>query len=1081
MLVVLLGAWGNMALAGATEPARTMLGFNDWIEILAPLGDTGTVQSVFRLNPDAVGTQSRIWLTGLGGTQGNAPELALIYETKLSGFWPTSQLLLAAPLAVLPAELLALATIENGIALLPLKKLDQPLDESQIYTASIAFNRTAGELAIALHDADMHLYSGYLQVNTLPTILYGRCGVTTVTTAPPGMDWQLELIELTATGTYSRFGPPTVLADLEWHLIDAKSEQAVVPLASTRLSASDEADLYIKWPALEVPGVVELHATSADHSIILARASWESTATRMPLEQLPPGAYQLTLWYIEDDVPMQLDCDELQILAGIEQVSMTIEQIDLADPIWVQPLTAKLTVTTDRIVRDVDIEIVGTITGDANQEETQLVLATQHMDELPAGRSQIELQLQPPDLANATDISIAPRVYAVTFGPQQRLRVPGPQHLGALELRLESNTPYGANVIPNSPTELIHLKVKSNAASPLDAVVTLQWLATKGPYSSPSESTPIHRDTHMMSIQPNEVLSIPVSVPSGVQPSWFTLQVQLTDNTINLGNFYLGIPTAKSHGIRLENGVLSLNNTAVYLRGIGFYDYTQRTPTQWQQDLELYAAWGMNMIEVFAVPNGAASFRHFLDTAQAAGMYVAVQIDNAICNLPAKQRNIELLPFLAHWDHPSLIAWLLRDDTFYDQHYNTLVEIAGFIRQFDTQTPITTTMLDVRVAERLTPKQWANWASLLDFPVPYDYPVLRDGKVFNPMHGTTGGLETVQVLAERTRTVWQDPNLYMWQWVQSHSQRVTISDLDFEATESYTSTPDQLQLLTYYMLSAEVSGQLYYRDRFFTDEHFGVGRRNQLQLMWLVLGEVEDLLAAGKPVPIQSHTSNIAEVTSYELGSEQLILAVQHRPGDVRFVGTGEIAPFTISLPTANPDCQVYLLQPSGVTHLESIYDHGLLTFTTPQLDLTGTFLVTDDRGRVESIANALQMHLPDTAKAALLVLADNLAKISAVSTYVPVPPDLAQILPNVEATYQQGVALYQSGAWTEAYLLTLKAGEQLRRLAQAQLNAADTSYLPGANRKYLASYFSLPKYYGHMGSLVGLVTHRLIQLTESL
>jgi hypothetical protein len=1081
LLVMTVGIWGNTAQAGAANPNNIRLHSDDWIQVPTPLSDTGTLHSVFRLNPDAVGAQSRIWLTGLGSTQHTHPEFALVYETILSGFWPTSRILLAAPVAALPTELLSQAKIEDDLALLPLQKLDRPLTDQHTYSASMAYNRSTGELAVLLQDDDTTLFAGYLKVNTLPPILYGSSGVTVVPGAPLNPDWQIELLSLTTDAAYTRYGPPAVLATLEWRLIAAKNAAAVTPLTSTRLSATDEAELYIEWPAVPVPGALELHATDINGDIVLAQAGWQSTPVRLPLTPLPPGSYQLALWYVEEEMPLQLAGDELQVLAGFEQLQMTIAQLDPTDPLWAKPLSTKLVVKTTQAVYDVDLEIVGTVTGDDGQVETQIVLERVHVDQLPAGTSQIELQLQPPELTRSADILVAPRVYAVTFGPPQRLRVSGPQHLGALELRLENTAPYGANVIPNTTENDMRIQVRANGDTPADAVITIQWLATNGPYAAPGASTPMQSVTHSLTIPSDQTTSIPITIPSDIQPGWYTLQAQLEDSTTHMGNFYLGIPTITQKEIQLADGVFSLNNTPVYWRGIGFYDYTQRPASQWKRDLDLYASWGMNMVEVFALPAGAATFKDFLDTAQAAGIYVAVQIDNSICNMPAKQRNVELLPFLAHWDHPSLIAWLLRDDTFYDQHYTTLVDITGFIRQFDTQTPITSTMLDVRVAERLSPQQWANWAGLLDFPVPYDYPVLRDGKVFNPMHGTTGGLETVQVLADRTRTVWQDPELYMWQWVQSHSQRVTINDLDFVATESYTSTPDQLQLLTYYLLTAGVRGQLYYRDRFFTDEHFGVGRRYQLQLMWRVLGEVEDILAAAKPISISSHTSAVAEVTSYLSGTEQLVLIAQHQAGDVRFVGTGEITPFTITLPVSNPACQAYLLQPIGVTPLESAYDKGMLTFTTPALDLTGTILVTDDDVRVTQIEDALQAHLSETAKAALFVLADNLAKISAVSTWLPVLPDYAAVLPNVAAIYRQSLSLYQTGAWTEAYLLTLNAGEQLRSLAQAQLKAADTTYLAGANRKYLASYFSLPKYYGHMDSLINAVTQKLVELTGAL
>ena len=527
--------------------------------------------------------------------------------------------------------------------------------------------------------------------------------------------------------------------------------------------------------------------------------------------------------------------------------------------------------------------------------------------------------------------------------------------------------------------------------------------------------------------------------------------------------------------LAIEDGALTLDGKPFFFRGVGAYRlHTSRG--QWDEDLRRFAEMGMSGVVAYVWRGMTAEdVEHFLDRADAAGLKVWIWIYDdgfsasaGYLGSPWKDEWVQR--FVALRRHPALLGWIIGDDV--RAHDAPLLErLASVLRRYDGENLIAATLLDFRRPGQVEPALWARWQQILDFPITYVYPLLRDRGVVT----SEGGLEDVQRLAENVWDVWGEGSL-VYQWSQAHMQNGFPERWGLvhgASGELFLPSPEQQRLLTYMMLAAGVKGILYYADPWLRDQALGQGRRSEIGLMWQELGPFEELLAAARPRPVWVDDPQ-AEAVAYRRGAEQLVILVDH-PDDAHWAVTAEPkGPVRLRIPVDGPGEWSVLL--AGFPAARKLpwrqVSPAEVEVTVPRWDLTALVYVAADPRRAEEVARWYEERRREAALFAEQALQDTRIKTEVVADWIA---DAAARPAAVEALLQEardvGEAAYAGlveGRWDESFELSRTGLVLYRRVQHALLEQARGIAAARGQREafseLLRAYFSLPKFYQEIG-----------------
>ena len=521
---------------------------------------------------------------------------------------------------------------------------------------------------------------------------------------------------------------------------------------------------------------------------------------------------------------------------------------------------------------------------------------------------------------------------------------------------------------------------------------------------------------------------------------------------------------------------LYLNERPRLLRGIGTLNISGRLPLE-EVERQLAAYEDLNLNCVVPYSRYDADLEHFencLDLIDEHGLCAFVWIAGPPGHFVAGTAAYGEKPLKDDWwlrhlvykNHPAILGWNMCDDTF-DRYYPFLERTRRVIRQYDSTNMVTTTMMDTRHPERLSPGAFEKWGDLIDFPITYLYPLQRDG-VFAP-NMIEGGLEDIQRLIGNTQDVWSKP-VYVQIWAQAHMQGFSYARAGLQAGETFVPTAEQQRLLTYYILQAGGRGIVYFNANSILDENLGKGRRNEIGLVWDELEPVETIIAGGERADSATGQEQV-EATAYTYQGAIAILLSRHISGSQRYVSDGTGGNVVVDVPAkATPKMKFYLLRYPEVSELETTRTETAIRVFIPELDLTAVVLGTPNADRIAAIRATFQARQERTARMALEVLTDKRAKTEVVVNHLPdeFRVEHRDALRKAAAVFAEVERDCRSGHFANAYTRAREGSRAYRSVQAAIMQqtdaAAQANDRPIEQRRLANIFFSLPKYYAALG-----------------
>lgn len=259
---------------------------------------------------------------------------------------------------------------------------------------------------------------------------------------------------------------------------------------------------------------------------------------------------------------------------------------------------------------------------------------------------------------------------------------------------------------------------------------------------------------------------------------------------------------------------------------------------------------------------------------QRQGVYVALLTHTFDVNMRnvgwAEAKAEELASFAAR--HDNVIAWMLKDDApCRTEVVDAVHQNATLLRRFDRRLPFMVDLIPRRGSLGLP---WGEWAGFLDMMCTYVYPV----PYAKTLH-FGGGLEEVQQIVDLVQEGVRPAML--WYVVQAHIQDPYRKILDIDSREQFLASPEQVRLITYYVIQRGVRGIYFFRYRIETAECLGEDRMAEIGLMGCEMDIAGRFFAAGErqpPVPatIEGNGGESVEAVPFQLGEETLYLLTRH-------------------------------------------------------------------------------------------------------------------------------------------------------------------------------------------------------------
>jgi|SRR5581483_6975395 len=244
----------------------------------------------------------------------------------------------------------------------------------------------------------------------------------------------------------------------------------------------------------------------------------------------------------------------------------------------------------------------------------------------------------------------------------------------------------------------------------------------------------------------------------------------------------------------------------------------------------------------------------------------------------------------------------------------------------------------------------------------------------------------------------------------------------------------------------------------------GRSRRNELGIVWDELGPVEDILAAGAPPETLRTSDQTVEASAIRSGRDAVILAVKDQPHYNRYVDETEISGLTLQLPRDSQNCPALQLAWPHPENLKIEQAGGVPTVKLRPFALSVVLLWSCDQTRLQKAQEMMTAKLPDVARYALNVLADEQTKTAAVSRHLPhdLQGDPA-LLDEAAKLLEKARGAVHANDWATAWQQArsgLASTEEYRAEAmRAAATDADRRGEGDRARYFLNLYFSLPNY----------------------
>jgi len=358
--------------------------------------------------------------------------------------------------------------------------------------------------------------------------------------------------------------------------------------------------------------------------------------------------------------------------------------------------------------------------------------------------------------------------------------------------------------------------------------------------------------------------------------------------------------------------------------------------------------------------------------------------------------------------------------------------------------------------------------SLMDYPTTYDYPLNKENNYWKATLRI--GLEDIQDLSRNAFRVCGN-NAYFHLWAQSHLQGHVRRALGLGVSDMFLTCPGQTRLLTYMMVSSGAKGILYFYAKAFTDRLLGIGRRNELALVWHELGPFEDLIASDhREKPISVSRPDVEAVT-FSRDDETLLLLIKHGKQYHRYVSDGAVETVTVKLRTDNNrGMKAWRAGYPDVTPINVAAEgNDVLRLRVDGFDLTDIILIASNRERVRSLSAHRRQTLPLAAKWAWQVCRDKKVKTEVTLKSIAnaggqIPQQVRQLQDEAAREFSAALAARMRGDFAASYRAFRTLLETYRTIQKIMVVEAEALWAerksPTTAEKFLNMYFTLPSFY---------------------
>jgi hypothetical protein len=521
---------------------------------------------------------------------------------------------------------------------------------------------------------------------------------------------------------------------------------------------------------------------------------------------------------------------------------------------------------------------------------------------------------------------------------------------------------------------------------------------------------------------------------------------------------------------------LYIDDKPALLRGVGTLNISGRLSLDdVEKNIAMYRDMNLNFIVAYSSYD--ADLDHFedcLDLIQEYGLKAFVWIQGpkghalrGVAIYGEKPLKDEWwLRHLRYKNHPALIGWNMCDDT-YDRYYPFMERTHRIIKQYDQTNMVTTTMMDTRKPDTFPKESVEKWKSLVDFPITYLYPLQRDG-IFAPKM-IEGGLEDLQRLISNTQKLWEQP-VYIQIWCQAHLQGFAYERLGgIEAEDVFVPTPEQQRLMTWYILMAGGRGIVYFHNKSVTDEWLGMGRRNEIGLMFYEFQPFEKIIAGGERISLSTSQPDV-EATGYLYNGEAAILVAKHIPQSQRYVDDGSVRRVQLRIPENLPHgMRYYQVKYPDVVEIPLQKDLKGSNLLLADFDLTTIIFGTANNTNADEATSYYSQHLQRLSQMALDILIDKKAKTEIIMENLPETFQIQsqQSFAHGQHLFDKAVNSFKKKDFAEAYSLSRKAIVVYRNIQASVVKATDNAMQKmtlSIEQKRMANiYFSLPYFYSSL------------------
>ncbi len=454
---------------------------------------------------------------------------------------------------------------------------------------------------------------------------------------------------------------------------------------------------------------------------------------------------------------------------------------------------------------------------------------------------------------------------------------------------------------------------------------------------------------------------------------------------------------------------------------------------------------------------------NYLNTCQKYGMKV-------IFYLGAIYRDEWILDLMRFRNDPALIGYILQDDGYWWE-YNAINRETNLIRKYDTKNFLEVTLyLDFRNPNRVAdPTAWDRWKTYYSqpgvFPLPYLYPIMKDGYYMEPDIIGGGGFDDYYRMANNVQS--KIGYRYQHQWLQTGMQFDAFTFFGLSFTDAFNETfipsAEQMRLELYEEMIAGVKGDYLFFHPFLLESGLGRGRINTIDIIFRKMDMINNFITLGTwtPTSTVNYSSQIDAANFQYNGSTVTMLRRKNYPQYIDYVDDSTLTNVEIQKPQSGAS---YLID---FPEIDTLQTDSVITLKN--FDLTTTILTTNDNAVVDSIKTAMTNELAKNARCALEVLKDKRAKTEAVTdkvgSYKTLPSGVPDLLSEGRAEYNQVLIDFKAGNYVASYNLchtVMLIYRKIQRLMMQQAEAYWQTNLGGNNiaRKYLAFYFGIPKFY---------------------